>query len=135
MTENLNGVADSLALRHQATLAIPPSFGDAKRKPTSVKNIRIIENDNQLFLTWDAPLSSSSHPSDSDVVRYVVYQFFPDEEIDTEDAETIITITPHTAVLVEDSKEGPNAEGSTFVVTSLDRMNRESAPVVCTFKR
>ena len=64
----------------------------------------------------------------------MVYQFFPGETIDIEDAQTIIAITPYTGVLVEDYSEGPSAEGSTFVVTALDRMNRESEPVETKFK-
>ena len=38
-------------------------------------------------------------------MKYVVYQFFPWETIDIEDAQTIIAITPYTGVLVEDYSE------------------------------
>jgi hypothetical protein len=53
----------------------------------------------------------------------VVYQFFKDETIDINDPEAIIAVTPYNAVHLD------NAEpGTTFIITALDRLNRESAP-------
>jgi len=57
----------------------------------------------------------------------VVYQYFPIEKIDLEDPQTIIAVTPQTGVAV--ANEGDKIGGCTFVVTALDRMNRESDPV------
>ena len=125
VTENLKGVKDSLAMNHQNTIALPPAYGNMNEKPETVKNLRLINNDNRIFLTWDAP-DKNKHLSSTDAVRYVVYQFFPDEDVDTEDPEAIIALTPFNTVLVEDVSDGPSAEGSIFIVTALDRMNRES---------
>lgn len=133
VTDNLKGVADSLALKYQSTIALPPAYGNIKEKPTKVKNLKLVKDKGQVFLTWEKNLSKDKATS-LDVVKYVVYQYFPEEEVDIEDAETIIALTPHNKVLVEDSSSGPSAEGSTFVVTAIDRMNRESDPVTIRWK-
>lgn len=77
---------------------------------------------NEYFLTWKAP-GQSHTPHETDVVKYVVYEFFPGETLDTEDAQTIVAMTPYTKVKIDPEK------GVTFAVSSLDRMNRESKPV------
>ena len=133
VTDNLNGVADSLALKYQSTIALPPQYGNLKEKPEAVKNLKLLKERGKVYLTWDKyPVNAKE--SAKDAIRYVVYQFFPGEQVDIEDAETIIALTPYNTVLVEDSGEGPTAEGSTFIVTALDRLNRESEPVTLTWK-
>lgn len=129
VTDNLNGVADSLAMKHQRTIALPPAYGNINDIPVEVTNLKVINDNNRLFLTWDKEKERNEKKA-TDPVRYVVYQFFPDEEINIEDSEAIIAVTPYNAVLVEDSADGPSAEGSTFIVTTLDRMNRESKGTV-----
>ena len=133
VTDNLNGVADSLALKYQSTIALPPQYGDRKEKPVKIKNLRLVKDNGKMFLTWDKFTPQEQlHPTDP--VKYVVYQFFPGEPTDIEDPETIIALTPFHTVLVEDISDGPSAECSTFVVTAVDRMNRESEPVSLTWK-
>ena len=130
LTDNLKGVADSLALKYQSTISLPPAYGDKKIKPEPVRNLKITNENNQLFLSWDKKDTPKGEEKETDIVKYVIYQFFPGEEINIDDSETIIALTPFPAVLIEDFSEGPSAEGSIFVVTSLDRMNRESEPVI-----
>ena len=133
VTDNLKGVADSLALKYQSTIALPPIYGNQKEKPQRVADLKLVKEKGKTFLTWKKVEEGGKQKS-TDAVRYVVYQFFPEEKIDIEDAEAIIAVTPLNAVLVEDSSEGPSAEGSTFVVTALDRVNRESEPLSVTWK-
>lgn len=133
VTENLKGVADSLALKHQSTIALPPQYGDKNERPAKVKNVKLVKEKGQTFLTWEKPAESKKQ-SAGDAVKFVVYQFFPEETVDLKDPEAIIAMTPYNAVLVEDSKDGPSAEGSTFVVTTLDRLNRESDGVLLKWK-
>lgn len=128
VTENLKGVADSLALKYQSTIALPPQYGDSKLRPEKVKGLKLIKEKDQIFLTWEAAEKSVKQKS-TDAVKYLVYQFFPEEKIDVEDSEAIIALTPYNTLLVEDASAGPTSEGSTFIVTALDRMNRESEPV------
>ena len=128
VTENLKGVADSLALKYQSTIALPPQYGDTKLGPEKVKGLKLIKEKDQIFLTWEAAEKSGKQKS-TDAVKYLVYQFFPEEKIDVEDSEAIIALTPYNTLLVEDASAGPTSEGSTFIVTAVDRMNRESVPV------
>ena len=133
VTENLKGVADSLALKYQSTIALPPQYGSEGEKPQKVKNLKLQKNKDNIYLAWDK-YEKPLHEKATDAIRYVVYQFFPGEKIDLEDSEAIIALTPYNRVLVEDATDGPTAEGSTFIVTSLDRMNRESEPVQLKWK-
>lgn len=130
VTENLKGVADRLASTHQSTIALPPAYGDDNRRAAPVTKLRLEHHDGKTFLCWDNPAHGRDQKA-TDAVRYVVYEFFPGEAADNlDDPQTIIALTPMNRVLVadEDSKEA--TKGLTFVVTALDRMNRESQPTV-----
>ncbi len=129
VTENLRGVADSLALKHQSTIALPPAYGDKKLKPAKVTNLKVEKRGNENYLVWDAP-AKGANEKETDVVKFVVYQFFPGEDVNIEDSQTIIALTPKNRVLLDDEA----LKGCRFVVTSLDRMNRESDPVSITAK-
>lgn len=119
VTENLKGVADSLALKHQSTIALPPAYGDLSLRPAPVKGLRTLRENGATYLVWETP-SDRTGKTERDIVRYVVYQFFPGEEINTDDPQAIVAMTPFTRFPVD------TTSGSTFVVTALDRMNRES---------
>lgn len=123
LTDNYKGAADHLSMNQYSSLAIPPAFGDQSKKPAHVTDIKIEKRDGKEFLTWKAPKSGHSE-SATDVVKYVVYEFFPGESQDINDAQTIIAITPYTSVVLAD-----DSDGVTYAVTTLDRMNRESAPM------
>lgn len=122
VTGNYKGAADSLAMKHQSTIALPPAYGDLKKTPKSVGEVKIENSREGTFLSWEAPKRSSSE-SESEVVRYAVYEFFPGEPQDTDDPQTIVALTPFTRVKVDPEP------GVTFAVTALDRMNRESRPI------
>lgn len=122
VTGNYKGAADSLAMKYQSTLALPPVYGDASARPKAVEELEIIRSEKDTFLEWKAP-KNGSRQSANDVTKYVVYEFFPGEDRNIEDAQTIIAITPFTRVKVEGEK------GVVFGVTAVDRQNRESKPV------
>ncbi|MDE6771065.1 MAG: hypothetical protein K2J49_00540, partial [Muribaculaceae bacterium] len=71
---------------------------------------------------------------ETDAVKYVVYQFFPGEAHNLEDSQAIVALTPYVRVLVGDADDD-SLVGSTFMVTALDRMNRESKPTSVTLGR
>lgn len=131
VTENYKGALDSLASDHQASLALPPAYGDEGRRPDKVKNLRAGMIDDVRVITWDYPESfagfDSPRPparqSDTDPVKFVVYEFFKGEEINLDDPQAIIAVTPRNAVRMDSAEEG-----TVFIVTALDRMNRESEP-------
>ena len=123
VTGNYKGVADSLAMKYQSTIALPPAYGDKSVKPQTVPEIKIVKEDDKEFLMWEAP-KASHKPHATDPVRYAVYQFFAGEKQDITDPQTIIALTPFTKLEI-DAKE----KGVTYAVTALDRMNRESDPI------
>ena len=124
VTGNYKGAADSLALKHQSSIALPPSYGDKSITPDSPLHLRVEKEHGKRFLVWDAPKNSGKQ-TERDAVRFVIYEFYPGEKIDTADSQTIIALTPCTRLLLSEDNSQPR---STFLVTSLDRMNRESKP-------
>jgi len=130
VTGNYKGVLDALASRHQCTLAIPPAWSETGT-PSKVTGLRTEERDGCKVVAWNLPSDFGGYGSDrnpstyksSDVVKFVVYEFFPGESEDITDPAAIIAITPYDAVKVDHAEPG-----TVFIVTALDRLNRESAP-------
>lgn len=130
VTGNYGGVADELAATHQSTIALPPAYGDPNRRAAPVNKLRVSHEGGKTFLHWDEP-AEGRHRKETDAVRYVVYEFFPGENPDDlDDPQTIIALTPFNKVLVADTDNKAELKGMTFVVTALDRMNRESEPTI-----
>ena len=133
VTENLKGVHDKLKNNYQSTLALVPAYGDKSIVPPSVSDLKIKENGNDIVLEWKAPKASKT-PKETDVVKYVVYEFMPGEDSSNlENAAAITCITPFTDLVLGSKKEEKELKGNTFVVTAIDRMNRESKPVKVKF--
>lgn len=133
VTENFKGAGDELRNNLQKYLALAPAYGDKNKRPAEVKNIKVSEKDGKSLITWDLPADFGGYNSkpkdlknqkDTDPVKFVVYEFLPDEEIDLNDASGIITVTPKNEVLFSTPEPG-----TTILITSVDRMNRESKPV------
>ena len=133
VTDNYKGVADSLSLKYQSTIALPPAWGDQKVKPAKISGLQVQRYDGKTFLEWDRP-DTGSYRKETDQVMYVVYSFFPGERTDDlSDPQTIIAVTPFTRVLISDDEDPASVEGMTFAVTALDRLNRESLPMKIKF--
>ena len=82
----------------------------------------------RLLLSWNKE-AASSQQKETDVVKYVVYEFLPGEDTDNlELSETIITITPNNLIVLAENGEEQALKGNTYVVTAVDRLNRESKP-------
>lgn len=126
VTGNLKGVADSLAYVHQQTVALPPAYGDPKVEPKPVKHLRLKKKDGKTYLEWQAekPAGKADDP-----IRFVVYSFLPDEPVDLENVEAIMTLTPREEYLVSEDEDTRALKGMRFAVTALDRNNRESKPM------
>lgn len=123
VTQNLKGVADSLAMKYQSTIALPPAYGDKNVKPEAIKQIRIEKRNGKEYLEWTSE-SHSHAPHETDPVRFVIYKFYPGETQDISDPASIIDLTPNHSIEI-DNKE----RAVTYAVTALDRNNRESDPV------
>lgn len=126
VTDNLRGVADSLSYIHQQTVALPPAYGDLDVVPKPVKHLRLKKRDGKTYIEWQA---DKPEGKDTDQIRFVVYSFLPDEELTLDNVEAIMTLTPYDRYLVSEDDDTSVLKGMRFVVTSLDRNNRESAPV------
>lgn len=131
VTGNYKGVKDALASEYQRTLALAPAYGDQEVRPAKVTGLRAEKTDDGPVITWEVPADfhgygakvDASRGKETDVVKYVVYEFFKGESLDINDPEAIISITPLNAVRLDSAEPG-----TTFIVTAVDRMNRESAP-------
>lgn len=127
VTDNLNGVADRLASDYQSTLALPPVYGNPELKPARPPHGRITKENGETFISWDLP-PVGKNPKETDAIRYAVYEFFPGEEMTLSDPQAIIAVTSVPRVHI--SEKASELEGHTFAVTSIDRMNRESEPLI-----
>lgn len=121
ITRNSRGVADSLATKHQSTIAIVPAYTWIDSiAPSEVKNLRAVMVNGNRILTWQAP-------ADDDPMQqpraYVVYRFTSKEEIDLDRADAIEAVVPQCHyTLPADTPKGKYH----YVVTVLDRVNNES---------
>lgn len=130
VTDNYKGVADKLRNNYQSTLALAPAYGDKSQRPAPVSGLKFLRADGKLLLGWDKNKTGKT-PQATDAVKYVIYEFLPGEDVSNlENAETIISITPNTRVILADKNGEADLKGNTYVVTAIDRMNRESKPAV-----
>lgn len=131
VADNYKGVRDALQNKHQSTIALPPSWDNlatskGSGKAEGPKNLHIKYEDGATFLVWDSP---KIHNNENDAVKFVVYSFLEGENTkDLSNPETIIALTGQTKVQISDDTKPSSIEGMHFAVTSLDRLNRESAP-------
>lgn len=123
VTGNYKGAADSLASKYQSTIALPPVYDGPGHGPKGIKDLKIVKSHEGKFLEWNRP-EQGREPKSDDVVKFVVYEFFPGEKQDIEDPQAIVAMTPYNRVRVENAERG-----MTYAVTTLDRLNRESSPV------
>lgn len=117
VTDNLGGVADSLANDLQSTIALVPEYPWIESEvPAAPKGL--VKSGS--VIKWNAPALNASV---NDPVRFVVYRFpLGTKSPDFNDSKAIVAVTnvPQFA---------PNGSGD-YYVTALNRVNRESAPSV-----
>lgn len=127
VTENYKGVHNLLKNNYQSTLALAPAYGDPNKRPEPVNGLKLMKEEGRILLGWDKPVYGKKQ-SETDAVKFVVYEFLPGENTaDLDRAETIITITPGNCIVLSEDGDGP-IKGNSYVVTAIDRMNRESKP-------
>ena len=84
-----------------------------------------VESSDGPVLFWTAPKGRKERDK---AVQYVVYRFESGQEIDLDNPQNIVAITRHSYINL------PYRDGSThyiYVVTALNRLQRESAPSKC----
>ncbi len=144
LTGNHHGVADSLINTHQRTLALPPVYKEVNINrqgkpqaaavsslPPSPKGLAIRESggispaadEAGYILSWQPVIPKGVS---EDVIRYAVYEFLPEEDPDIENTEALIAVTNAPSFTLG----APPRPGTTYAVTALDRLNRESRPAL-----
>ena len=116
VTENFKGVFDKLKGTHQSTLALVPAYGDKSVMPEPASDLRITSKGSDIALEWKAPKEGKKQ-KDTDVVKYVVYEFLPEEDSSNLDnASAIISITPYTRLVLGLKEAEDELKGNTYVV-------------------
>ncbi len=123
VTENMKGVADSLAYVHQNTVALPPAYSNGEERPKPVKNLKMKKKDGKIYLEWEAEKIKNLA---TDPIRFVVYSFIEGEDVDLDNVEAIMILTPNKEYMVSEDDDPEPLRGLRFAVTALDRNNRES---------
>lgn len=122
ITDNLNGVMDSLAGHHQATPALIPAYTwiDSTPPPPVIHLKQVKGKKGSKTLTW---LTDDSDQPMQQAVRFVVYRFDKSEQPDLNNATRIMAITADRAFVM------PNDKGRwVWAVTAVDRCWNESQP-------
>ena len=104
---------------YHSTPALQPQmkFID-KKAPKKPRKANIEFDNNNIYLTWQAP---SAKKEMDKAIQYVVYRFEKGERVNTESARNIYGITRDTKILLRG-----NQFDCTFVITALDRLQNES---------
>lgn len=89
--------------------------------PGKVRKIRVIPTVDGNVLYWTAPKERNELEK---AVRYVVYRFSSEEDVDIDDVSHIAGIVDHVYFQLGDMRED-----SVYVVTALSRVQSESKPV------
>lgn len=117
VSENYKGIADSLALRQQSTVALVPAYTWIDSiPPDEVHDLRCKKH----RLTWKSPISDDPMQQ---ARAFVVYCFDSEKDIDLGNAEAIMGVTYDVFYDIPAEKKGKYV----YVVTVLDRVNNESA--------
>ena len=96
-----------------------------KNTPGKVRKLMPVETSDGPVLFWTAPKGRKELDK---AVQYVVYRFESGQEIDLDNPQNIVAITRRSFVNL------PYRDGTThyiYVVTALNRLQRESAPAKC----
>jgi len=127
--DNTGNYATALRQSYWRTPALQPlmPFID-KKAPKKPRKVKPVWTSDGYILFWTAPKGKKW----GDVAtRYVVYRFAQGEQVNTNDASKILTVTTQTFLKLPYKK---GTDRYTYVVTALDRLQNESKPVKKTIK-
>lgn len=112
--------------RYPALIPTSPFIDD--KAPKKVRKVKPVWTEDGYILFWTSPKAKTEMDK---AVRYVVYRFENNEDVDLEDPSHIVAITENTFYKL------PYIDGKTkyrYVVTALDRLHNESKVVKKTIK-
>lgn len=126
VVDNPSDYRTVLAHEYHQTPALQPIAGNAPANtPNKVRKLMPVQTSDGPVLFWTAPKSKKELDR---AVQYVVYRFENGEKIDIDDPAHIVGMTRRTFLNL------PYRDGTTqyiYVVTALNRIQRESVPVKC----
>ena len=126
VVDNPSNYRSVLAQEYYSTPALQPVADYMpKNTPGKVRKLMPVETSDGPVLFWTAPKARKELDK---AVQYVVYRFEKGQDINIDDPQHIVAITRHSFINL------PYRDGSTpyiYVVTALNRLQRESAPSKC----
>lgn len=126
VVDNVSDYRTVLAQEYYNTPALQPvSKNMPKNTPGKVRKLMKVETGKGPVLFWTAPKAKKELDR---ATLYVVYRFDRKQDIDLDDPTHIVTVTDRT--YMELSGQKPD-ETYTYVVTALNRIQRESNPARC----
>lgn len=127
ITGNYSHFADSLQLYYRYPSLLPKMIWIDSVPPLTPVNLKAVEIDSSVVLSWEKPLPAS----DGDTAyKYVVYRFDYSEQVNLEYAWHILKILVGNQTVFTDTTLEKGKLQYTYVVTALDRLNNESNPAV-----
>ena len=122
--DNVGNYGTSLRNNYWCLPALQPTMPWIDDKgPNKVRKLKVVEIDDKKILFWTAPKGDKWYDV---AVKYVVYRFDKDEEVNLEDPAKIVAITSDTHF---ELPEQPRKTRHTYIVTALDRLQNESGMV------
>ncbi len=109
--------------KHIALQPLMPFIDD--EAPKKAKGLKAVDIDNEKILFWKKPKGKGWK---DEAVRYVVYSFDEDENLDISDPSKILDVTDNTFLKLPKMIQGDKRK-RIYIVTALDRMGNESKPV------
>ncbi|MBO7588283.1 MAG: family 10 glycosylhydrolase [Bacteroidaceae bacterium] len=126
LVDNPKDYRTILKAEYYSTPALQPlSDNMPKNIPSKVRKLMPVETKDGPVLFWTAPKARKEMDR---AVQYVVYRFKRGETINIDNPQHIVAVTRHTFLNLP-YRDGVNQY--TYVVTALNRIQRESVPVKC----
>ena len=126
LVDNPKDYRTILKAEYYSTPALQPlSDNMPKNIPGKVRKLMPVETKDGPVLFWTAPKARKEMDR---AVQYVVYRFERGETINIDNPQHIVAVTRHTFLNLP-YRDGVNQY--TYVVTALNRIQRESVPVRC----
>ncbi len=118
---NNGGIADELKQYYHRYPALIPAYTYMSDKlPSEVKNLRIEQNRDQIYLKWDAVHGNKDNASSN---YFVVYGFGKKEKINLNNPANIVEITQENYILLPNTNSTRHFQ---YVITTVDRYHNES---------
>lgn len=125
--KNKLGVADSLKHLNEFQALTPTMPWKDNVPPNAPENVEAKRvSDIGIVVTWKSPEVSSR--DGEPIHKWVIYRFEANEVMNLENTKSIVTIMPNTGLVNYLDNTAKKDKSYVYLVTSLDRLQNESAP-------